>query len=226
MWEFWIPAESTVHAPDLIAVEAGPAATVGYLLLDIPAGVACVVDVPMGSAELFVRLAQERGTRICRILLTHSHWDHIADAAALQRMTGASIAVHPADAYRLTDPVELRLWQLPLSFEPITAQEWLQHGQCVQCGTSWELEVRHTPGHTEGGVCLVEHRRRLVFSGDTLFAASIGRTDLPGGDMELLLRSITDQLLVLPDDYRVYPGHGGPTTIGAERRYNPFLQQK
>lgn len=224
MWEFWMPTEVVVHAPDLVAVEAGPAATVGYLLLDVAEGEACVIDVPMGSAERFLEVARRQRVQIRRILLTHTHWDHIADAAALQRATGASIAVHPADAYRLQDPVELRLWQLPLPFEPVEPQEFLQHGQRLSCGTTWELEVRHTPGHTEGGVCFVEHRRRVVFSGDTLFAGSIGRTDLPGGDRAQLLRSLAEQLLTLPDDYRVYPGHGGPTTIGIERRGNPFLQ--
>ncbi|GBD07651.1 Hydroxyacylglutathione hydrolase GloC [bacterium HR21] len=219
-----MPTEVVAHAPDLFAVESGPAATVGYLLLDLAAREACVIDVPMGSAERFRELAQQHGVRIRRILLTHTHWDHIADAAALQRATGAPIAVHPADAYRLQDPVELRLWQLPLPFEPVQAQEFLQHGQRLRCGTVWELEVRHTPGHTEGGVCFVDQRRRVVFSGDTLFAGSIGRTDLPGGDLGQLLRSIAEQLLVLPEDFRVYPGHGGPTTIGAERRDNPFLQ--
>ncbi|MCS6965957.1 MAG: MBL fold metallo-hydrolase [Candidatus Kapabacteria bacterium] len=226
MWEFWTPTEVLVHAPDLVAVEAGPAATVGYLLMDISAGEACVIDVPMGSAERFVRLAQEHGVRICRILLTHTHWDHVADAAALQRITTAPLAVHPCDAYRLTDPVELRLWQLPLPFEPVEAQEFLDHQQHLQCGTAWDLEVRHTPGHTEGGVCFVEHRRRIVFSGDALFAGSIGRTDLPGGDLSQLLRAISEQLLTLPDDFRVFPGHGSPTTIGRERRENPFLQDR
>ncbi len=219
-----MPLEVTVHAPELIAVEAGPAATVGYLVVDGTTQEACVIDVPWGSAERFVELARERGARIRRILLTHTHWDHVADAAALQRATGAPLAVHPADAYRLSDPVELRLWQLPVPFEPVEPQEFLSHGQLIRVGGSWELEVRHTPGHTEGGVCFVEHRRRLVFSGDTLFAGSIGRTDLPGGDYQQLLRSIEEQLLSLPDDYRVYPGHGGPTTIGVERRHNPFLQ--
>lgn len=219
-----MPTEVTVHAPDLIAVEAGPAATVGYMLLDKEAGQACVIDVPPGSAEQYVELARRHGVRICRILLTHTHWDHTADAAALQRATGAPLAVHPADAYRLRDPVELRLWQLPFEFEPVEAQEWLRHGQRLSCGSRWQLEVRHTPGHTEGGVCFVEHRRRVVFSGDTLFAGSIGRTDLPGGDLAQLLRSIAEQLLSLPDDYRVYPGHGGPTSIGAEREGNPFLR--
>ncbi len=224
MWEFWQPTEVTVLMPDLMAVEAGPAATVGYFLLDRAAGQAWVVDVPMGSAEQYVALARQYGVRISRILLTHGHWDHIADAAVLQRETGAPIAIHRADAYRLSDPVELRLWQLPLPFEAVEAAEFLEHGQHLSSGTAWELEVRHTPGHTEGGICLVEHRRRCLFSGDTLFAGSIGRTDLPGGELQQLLRSIAQQLLSLPDDFRVYPGHGPPTTIGKERRENPFVR--
>lgn len=222
-WEFWQPAEITVLAPGLIAVEAGPAATVGYFLFDRATGQAWVVDVPMGSAEQYTALARQNGVRIAQILLTHGHWDHVADAAALQRETGAPIALHRADAYRLSDPVELRLWQLPLPFEPVEAAEFLEHGQQIRCGAAWEFEIRHTPGHTEGSICFVEHRRRCVFSGDTLFAGSIGRTDLPGGDLQQLLDSITRHLLNLPDDFRVYPGHGGPTTIGKERRENPFV---
>jgi len=223
-WEFWLPTEVMVLAPDLIAVESGPAATVGYMLMDSMAGEAWVIDVPWGSAEQYWELAQRRGVQIRRILLTHAHWDHVADAALLQQKTGAPVAVHPADAYRLSDPIELRIWQLPFPFEPVAAQEFLHHGQRLRCGTAWELEVRHTPGHTEGGVCFVDHHRRCVFSGDTLFAGSIGRTDLPGGGLQQLLASISSHLLSLPDDYRVYPGHGAPTTIEAERRENPFLQ--
>jgi len=225
MWEFWTPTEVRPCAPELFAVEAGPFATLGYLLLDRPAGQAWVIDAPLGSATAYEQLARQHGVRITHILLTHSHWDHIADVAELRRLTAALVAVHPADAYRLRDDTELRLLGIPLPLEPIEPDLLLEHGQRLRSASgAWELEVRFTPGHTQGSVCFVEERRQIVFAGDTLFAGSIGRTDLPGGNFEQLLESLRTQLLPLPGEFRIYPGHGPPTTLQEELRSNPFVQ--
>jgi hydroxyacylglutathione hydrolase len=144
------------------------------------------------------------------------------DCAELVRRTGARVSVHPADAYRLLDPMEHTLWPLPFTIEPLVPDRLLEDGQTIE-PAGVMLSVLHTPGHTEGGLCFVDHEQRRVYAGDTLFAGSVGRTDLPGGDMDILVRSITKKLFELEDDYEVYSGHGPMTTIGRERRSNPFV---
>ena len=163
-----------------------------------------------------------RSVYITTILLTHSHWDHTGDAAKLQRATKAHIAVHPDDDYRLSEPNKYTGFPLPFTLEACKADRYLHAGDSLMLG-AWTFEVRHTPGHTEGGICFIDHARKLAFVGDTLFAGSIGRTDLPGGDTATLLNAIRTQLFTLDDDFVVLPGHGNRTSIGTERRTNPFL---
>ncbi len=206
----------------ILPVEAGPVATVGYLVFDKNAGKAAVVDVPHGSADMFVQLAAEQGVTIDAIWLTHSHWDHTADAAELVRQTGAGVNIHRADEYRLFDPMKHSIWPLPFSIEPVLATGYFHDGDTVTLG-KWAFEILHTPGHTEGGVCMVDKERGIALVGDTLFAGSIGRTDLPGGDTDTLLDSIHNRLLLLDDDIAILPGHGPASTIGTERKHNPFL---
>jgi hydroxyacylglutathione hydrolase len=207
----------------IFPIESGPVSTFGYLLTDSANGVAVVIDVPNGSAAPFTKILQDENVRLERILLTHSHWDHTADAAALQRaVVGATIAIHEADNYRLGEPNKYTGFPLSFVLEPCVADEFLQHGQTLSCG-DWSFEIRHTPGHTEGGVCFIDYSRKLAFVGDTLFAGSVGRTDLPGGDTETLLRSIRAELFTLDDAFVVLAGHGERTTIGQERRSNPFV---
>jgi glyoxylase-like metal-dependent hydrolase (beta-lactamase superfamily II) len=204
-------------------VESGPVATFGYLIADTAQHVAVVIDVPMQSADIFLSAAQESKSIIKEIWLTHSHWDHTGDAAKLQRATGAGILVHAADEYRMTEPNAYTSFPLPFTLEAVRADRYFEHGQHITCG-EWSFEVRHTPGHTEGGVCFIDQQHGVAFVGDTLFAGSIGRTDLPGGDLPTLLHSIRTQLFTLPDEIVIFPGHGSHSTIGTERRTNPFLQ--
>jgi glyoxylase-like metal-dependent hydrolase (beta-lactamase superfamily II) len=207
----------------IFPIEAGPVATWGYLLTDGAAGCAVVIDAPMGCKDFFLRSAAAEGCKITDILLTHSHWDHTGDAAALQRATGAPVWVHADDDYRLREPNKYTGFPLPFQIEASPADRFLTPGETYRCG-DWELAIVHTPGHTEGGVCFIEKRRKLAFVGDTLFAGSVGRTDLPGGDTATLLRSIRERLFTLDDDCVVLPGHGERTRIGVERRANPFLR--
>ncbi len=206
----------------IIPVEAGPVATVGYLVLDTQAAKAAVVDVPHGSAHIFMQLAGEHGVEIAAIWLTHSHWDHTADAAEIVRQTNAEVFIHRADEYRLFDPMKHSIWPLPFSIEPVLATGYFHDGDIITMG-DWTFEILHTPGHTEGGVCLVDKKHSIALVGDTLFAGSIGRTDLPGGDTNTLLQSINNSLLTLDDDINILPGHGPASTIGTERKHNPFL---
>jgi len=211
-------------APDIhiFAAEAGLALTFGYCCVDARAKTAVIIDAPQYCDEVFGSLCEREGYSVAAILLTHSHWDHTASAAAMKRRFDAPLHIHRADEYRLTEPNAHTVWALPFVIESVTAEFYLENRSILTFG-GWNFEVRHTPGHTEGGVCFIEHERGLVLAGDTLFAQSIGRTDLPGGNFEELIASIRRELLPLPDETIVLPGHGDPTTIGEERLGNPFL---
>lgn len=209
----------------VFALECPPVATWCYMVSNLELGTAYVIDAPYQSAHAVLEEAQRRGVKITDIFLTHTHWDHTADCAELQRSTGARVVVHEADLYRLTDPMKHTIWPLPFTIESVTEVECITAATSTvtPLGSKGALRVLHTPGHTEGGVCFVDDAARRVFAGDTLFSGSVGRVDLPGGDAETLLRSIRDVLFQLDDDYTVYPGHGPTTRIGHERQFNPFV---
>lgn len=156
---------------------------------------------------------------------THGHGDHIgANAEIKKAYPEIRIAVHADDAAALTSPARNLSPLAGMSIKSPPADVRLRDGEMIEVGTE-RFTVIHTPGHTPGGICLFHGagKRPLLFSGDTLFAQSIGRADLPGGDMSRLLRSIAERLMTLPDATLVYPGHGPMTTIGEERRHNPFF---
>jgi glyoxylase-like metal-dependent hydrolase (beta-lactamase superfamily II) len=154
---------------------------------------------------------------------THAHIDHVAAVAQLKESLGVPFALHLDERSGLERmPMQAAVFGLPQRPVPEVDRE-LAHGDSVKLG-SLEGRVLLTPGHSAGGCCLYFEDQGVVFAGDTLFAGSIGRTDLPGGSMQTLLTSINEQLLSLPDSVVVYCGHGPATTIGAERRANPFLQ--
>lgn len=175
---------------------------------------------PGEDAERFLAEAARRGRRITAIWLTHAHLDHIAGVSAVHRATGARIHLHPADRPLYDGLPEQGRW-FGLEFEPPPPPDVMLHqGQRLLVGET-AFEVRHLPGHSPGHVCFVGGE--VVLGGDVLFEGSIGRTDLPGGDLEALLDGIRRELLTLPDTTIVYPGHGPSTTIGREREGNPFL---
>jgi glyoxylase-like metal-dependent hydrolase (beta-lactamase superfamily II) len=182
-------------------------------------GEAAVVD-PGGDADRILARLKARGLRLRYIILTHGHVDHIAALGEVRDATGAEVLIHAADADMLTDPTRNLSFFMGrrLRFSP--AERLLADGDTIEVGTV-RLEVVHTPGHTPGGICLKTDD--LVITGDTLFAGSVGRSDFPGGNHRQLIRSIKERLLCLPGHTRVYPGHGPETTIGEEKRYNPFL---
>jgi len=194
-----------------------------YLVWD-PAHPDTVLIDPGEDVARFLGEAAARSRSITAIWLTHAHLDHVQGVAEVRAATGAPIHLHPADLplYRALEQqarwlgLELRL---PAAPEPAHR---LAHGQRLRVGGT-AVEVRHAPGHSPGHV--VFRAGRQLFGGDVLFAGSIGRSDLPGGDPEVLLASIERELLSLPDDTMVYPGHGPATTVGQERLTNPFLIQ-
>ncbi|MBM2815691.1 MAG: beta-lactamase domain protein [Ignavibacteria bacterium] len=207
---------------EIIPVEAGPLATMCYVATDPVTGKSIVIDVPPEGAEILFSLIRQNKSELSGIILTHSHWDHSAEAGKLSEMTGAPVASHPADEYRLKNPSEHSIFHLPFKLEPVAVSKYLIHKDVISFGKE-KLEIRHTPGHTEGSICLVSHTDKVVFSGDTLFKESIGRFDLPGGNQESLIDSIKQQLLSLSDNFKVLCGHGESTTIGYERLNNPFF---
>ncbi len=201
--------------------EAGPVATNGYLVADNRSGQALVIDAPQGAAVMMVEQAREWNTPIVYLVNTHAHWDHFLDNAELLRLTGAKLGIHRESARLLTVP-QTQFFGLDLEVEPAEPDFFLEEGTPLIAG-DLKFEILHCPGHCPGSVVLFERKERAAFVGDVLFAGSIGRTDLPGGNHETLLAAIRDKLLPLGDDVRVFPGHGPVTTIGAERRTNPFL---
>lgn len=180
---------------------------------------ALVID-PGSDAPAILRRLETLGLRARVIVLTHGHWDHAGAAAALGKATGAELFCHHAEAALLGDPRANLSAFFSRETSPAVPDRLLSDGDTVRVGRL-SFTVLHTPGHTPGGLCL--YGEGLVFTGDTLFAGGVGRTDLPGGDFRVLLASIREKLLPLDDDTRVYPGHGPSTTIGDERRENPYL---
>ena len=184
-----------------------------------------VIIDPGDNARAILKLVQQNGLTITKIINTHAHLDHVMAVDPIRAATGARFYLHRKDLPVLHDvPDRARLW-LDTEIDAINdPDEFLEHGQIITFGKE-EVEVRFTPGHAPGHVVFVHHKDRLVFGGDTLFEGSVGRYDLPGADGPTLFHSIREQLLSLPDDYTVLPGHGGATTIGNERADNPFVGQ-
>lgn len=185
---------------------------------------AIVVD-PGGDISRIMAVVEKHGLTIKQILITHAHIDHIAGAARLKRLTGAPVLYNQNDLPLVKMMDEQAGWLGIPTPEVPAPDDTLDDGKIISiAGLSGS--ILHTPGHTEGSVCLYLPKESLLLAGDTLFAGSIGRTDLPGGDFHKILRSIRERLLTLPDEVAVLPGHGARTNIGTEREDNPFLQNQ
>jgi glyoxylase-like metal-dependent hydrolase (beta-lactamase superfamily II) len=181
-----------------------------------------VIDIGFNPDELVGALAEKKQNPVA-VVLTHGHADHIVGLDHVrQRFPRIKVYIHELDAPMLGDANANLSAFVEGAYTAEPADVLLRDGDIVE-EAGIRLEVLHTPGHTPGGICLYARQEGLVFVGDTLFADSVGRTDFPGGDMGQLIRSIKNKLLSLPDSTVAYPGHGSRTTIGRERRANPFL---
>ena len=203
----------------LKALTVGPLETNCYILGDEKSKEAVVID-PGGDFKEIERQLKESNLRVKYIVLTHGHFDHTGALAQLKKSTNAKVLIHAEDASMLSPDDQAQPFFLESGADPCAADGTLQEGDVIQFGENM-LEVLHTPGHTPGGISLLIDK--MIFVGDTLFCGSIGRTDLPGGSFEQLIDSIKRKLLSKGDDYLIYPGHGPATTVGEERRKNPFL---
>ena len=207
---------------DIVKLVLGPVQTNAYIVADRKTGEAVVID-PADDGKRIIAVAKKRGWRISNIWLTHAHFDHLAGAAGVADNSSPPppVALHPEDypLWRMQGGAPLFGMRIDPGPEPTID---LSHGQILFLGGN-QLEVRHAPGHTRGHVMFYSDADRVLFCGDVIFQGSIGRTDLPGGDYETLIASIHSQVLTLPDDTRLLSGHGPETTVGEERRFNPFL---
>jgi hydroxyacylglutathione hydrolase len=192
----------------------GPVETNAFLVSDDATREAIVVDAPMDVAGRIVDAAKTAGLRITLIVITHTHWDHIGDAAALKDLTGAPLAAHELAVDNLAHPGSATT-DLPFTIPPVTPDRLLADGDEVRLGDH-VFRVMHLPGHEPAHIALFGEADRVFLGGDVLFPNGHGRVDIPGADQETMNRSLA-RLVDLPPDTVVYPGHGRTTTIGAER---------
>lgn len=205
-------------------VTLGLAATNAYLVGDEDTHEAILID-PVDQADVLMKMAEEAGWTIKLILATHAHFDHVLASKALKQATGAPFYLHSDAAAMLKDLPETGLRFTGSRFPEAATPDRLltTEPETITLGAI-TLETLYSPGHAPGHLAFYMRDEGVVFSGDALFAGSIGRTDLPGGSLERLLQSIREQLLTLPDETVVLAGHGEATTIGQERKTNPFLR--
>lgn len=191
---------------------------------DEATGEAMVID-PGDDIEDVLALIRKHNLQVKQIVITHAHIDHVGGAMKLRATTGAPILLNQND-YALLKMLDVQAaWIGVATPGKVEIDRSVTTGETVSAG-SHTANILHTPGHTEGSICLYFEAEKKLIAGDTLFAGSIGRTDLPGGSMQKIMRSLHDTVLALPDETVVIPGHGGVTTIGEERESNPFLVRR
>lgn len=193
----------------------GPLDTSAYLMYDDVGGTGAIIDAPLGVTRRACKLITEAKVKVLYLINTHGHWDNIGDNVSVVKATGAQLCAHSWDSTRLAQPSLTSDDELAAKIPPSRPDHYVGDNEVLEVG-SIRLEVWHTPGHTPGSICLYAPAGDAVFTGDTLMSMKVGRTDMPGGNKDQLVRSL-QRLATLPDNTKVYPGHGLPTTIKSER---------
>lgn len=194
-----------------------------YLLVDEESGEAAIVD-PAWYGEVVKNALDGENITLKYVLLTHGHFDHIFGVYGLQTERGAKVVIHSKDAGHLLDPKKsLAEGNFPEKQYPVIADILIKDGDVLKLGNE-EIKVMSTPGHTEGSVCYILEKDRVIISGDTLFCMTAGRTDFPGGSDEKMIESFK-RLIALDGDYRVLPGHNRETTLESERKRNWYIRR-
>lgn len=226
LWFSWFLAADHMRGMKknmiLTRLVVGPLQVNCFIVADEKSKEAVVID-PGDDAQDILSIIKEKGLKVKYIVNTHGHFDHVGANKAVKDATGAQILIHEDDAPVLASAGKqsAAFGMNPVSSPP--ADRYVKQGDIITAGEI-SLKVLHTPGHSPGGICLLE--QGVVFTGDALFAGSIGRTDFPGGNLMSLLRSIKTNLMSLPDETKVFSGHGPASTIGEERQENPFLNEQ
>lgn len=208
---------------EILTFVGGPVETNAYLVADTEKNEALVIDAPHETTAAIVAEAAARGWRIGRIVITHTHWDHVADARALREATGAPLAAHPLAIDNLANPTSF-FGMLPVEVPPVETDETLSDGAAVPLG-GHVFSVMHLPGHDPSHIALVDEKQEIFLGGDVLFPGGHGRTDLPGADQAVMNDSLRRLVEDLPPATRVLPGHGAPTTIGNEAPWIALLRE-
>jgi glyoxylase-like metal-dependent hydrolase (beta-lactamase superfamily II) len=206
----------------LSTIISGPLATNTYVVYGAKEGECFIVDP--ANANKALAFLTEQDLKPTHILLTHGHFDHILGVALLKEETGAQVLINKSDSAALHDDTENLSTMTSYPVRSVHADRLLNDGDVFKAA-GFTIKAIATPGHTEGGMCYLLENERVLFSGDTLFKLSVGRSDLPGGDPQALYDSITYKLFTLNGDYAVYPGHDSATTLDDERNFNPYMKQ-
>lgn len=207
----------------LYALPVGMLQTNCYILVNEELKEAVVVDPGGDAGRIISHLEALKLERVAAIFITHGHSDHISALNEVRRATGAPVYISREDAPALQDANRNLSFFVGAAIECAAPEYFFTDGEDVQAA-GFTFKIFATPGHTKGGICIYDEADGFVFAGDTIFCESIGRTDLPGGSYKEILASIKSKLLTLPEDTVLLPGHGPKTTVGWERRRNPFLQ--
>lgn len=203
--------------------ELPPIGTNAIALLDLERKECVIIDAPLRAYEWAIQIAEEFGCQIVALILTHGHWDHILDGHFFAA-AGIPVYGHQADELLYSSPAKMASYAMPgLEMKPVAIDHWIEGGQKLEL-LGVPMEIRHVPGHCPGNVLVYIASESAAVVGDVIFAGSVGRYDLPGGDIEVLERSIKTQVYSLPDETTLYPGHGSTTTVGREKSSNPFVR--
>ena len=203
--------------------ELPPIGTNAIALLEPELRECVIIDAPLDAYSWSTQLAEQHDCRIVALILTHGHWDHILDA---HKFADAGIPTygHAADADMFKDPAKMASYAIPgVEMLPVPINNWIQGGQALEL-LGQTLEIRHVPGHCPGNVLVYLEDESAAIVGDAIFAGSVGRYDLPGGDFKQLEHSIKTQIYSLPENTIIYPGHGSTTTVSREKLTNPFVR--